>query len=135
MVPYCLVILGFSFLTYDIITGEVTVGFIVFFPFISSTSIFGFLGISCLFLGMITLFFIIPKIYLLNDYQTTDFSDNEMRSSINQSRKKMKSVGIVFLGPIPIIFGLKRTVKLYMILLCAIVLLLLLIYASLLLNK
>lgn len=135
MIPYCLFIVGFSFIAYGIITGEVTVGFIVFVPFMSSTGIFGFLGFSFLFLGMISLFLLLSMYYSHQEYQNNVFLDTKVKSGIIKSRKKIKSAGIVFIGPIPIIFGFKLRNVGFMILLCIIVLVLLFIYASLLLNR
>lgn len=134
--PISLFLLGIIFLAYGMLSGEVTVGLVVFIPFVMSTGIFGFLGIMSLFLSMLSLFFVIslyPPHYVQSPSET---SYDQEKESINQvSGKKIHTGGVIFIGPIPIVFGSNQKITKYMLLASIIILFLFVLYASLLLNE
>ena len=131
--PIIFFIFGLVFLAYGILIGEVKVGIAVFIPFVMSNGPFGFLGIICLFFSMLSLFLIFPKLYLGSYHQTED--NYELRESHFSSKETLRTGGVIFLGPIPIVFGSNKRITRYMILASIIILILILIYASLLLNE
>ena len=120
LIPMSLFLLGLFFLGYGIIIGEVTIGLAVFIPFIMSNGLFGFLGIICLILSMLSLFFIIPMISQNQIYQT--FQTNHTIERAESSSKKSKIGGVIFLGPIPIVFGSNKKITRSMILVSIIIL-------------
>lgn len=131
--PIIFFIFGLFFLVYGSLIGEVRVGIVVFIPFIMSNGLFGFLGIICLFFSMLSLFLIFPKLYLGSYHQVED--NYELRKSHFSSKEKFRTGGVIFLGPIPIIFGSNKRITRYMIIASIIILIVILIYASLLLNE
>lgn len=125
LIPISLFLLGVFFLGYGLFIGEVTIGLAVFIPFIISNGLFGFLGISCLFLSMLFLFFILPLSASnhKSQYHQTGF-DNE---TFDSNTKKSKIGGVVFLGPIPIVFGSDKKVTKSMIVVSIIILIIILV--------
>lgn len=125
LIPISLFLLGVFFLGYGLFIGEVTIGLVVFIPFILSNGLFGFLGISCLFLSMLSIFFILPLSVSNHkpQYHQSGF-ENETFDSVS---KKSKIGGVVFLGPIPIVFGSDKKVTKSMILVSIIILIIILV--------
>ena len=133
-IPLILFFFGVILLGYGIMIGEVTVGLAVFIPFIISRGFFGFLGITFLFLSMLSLFFIFPKLSW-DQYQQNIPSEYEHEGFKSSSERKINGGGVIFLGPIPIVFGSNKKIARYMILTSIIILIIMLFYASLLLNE
>ncbi len=84
----CLFILGFS-------EGDVTAGFFVIFPFIMGSGVYGSLGVLCFFIAFLCYIFSFSS-KIEKDY-----------SNIGYESKKSSSKwgGVVFIGPVPIVFG------------------------------
>lgn len=131
--PIIFFIFGLFFLVYGSLIGEVRVGIVVFIPFFMSNGPFGFLGIMCLFFSLLSFFLIFPKLYLGSYHQAED--NYELKDSHFSSTEKLRTGGVIFLGPIPIIFGSNKRITRYMIIASIIILIVILIYASLLLNE
>lgn len=115
--------------------GEITVGLIIFIPFIISSSLFGFLGITCIVFSMLSIFFILQQ-QVWNQFYKPDQNrfDNKMNKYFFQKNSKIK--GVIFLGPIPIVFGSDKKIS-YSIIIVSIILIFILVfsYASLFLNE
>jgi uncharacterized protein (TIGR00304 family) len=126
-------IIGLGLLCYGFLLGEVSIGLIVFFPFISANGIVGFIGILFIMFSLFILFFY-PLFFVNNWYQLQKDKGNFFSKDFNP-QKKVQSGGILFLGPIPIIFGSNKKITKYMIVLSIIILIFYLLYASLLLNE
>lgn len=133
--PISLFVIGIIFLGYGILIDEVQVGLIVFIPFVISSGVFGFLGISCIFLSMISLFFVLSKLSWDQSQRETQSRDYETEMMRPSSEKKVQTGGVIFIGPIPIIFGSNKKITRYMIIVSIIIFILIIIYASLLLNE
>jgi len=134
LIPLSLFFLGCVFVGYGIVIGEVSVGFAVFIPFIISTGLFGFFGIICIFLSMLS-FFLVVSALSSNQYFQQSERDYESRTIHHSSDKKINAGGVIFIGPIPIIFGSNQKITRYMIIASIIILILIILYASLLLNE
>jgi uncharacterized protein (TIGR00304 family) len=116
LLPISLFLLGVFFLGYGLFIEEVTIGLAVFIPFIISNGVFGFLGIICLFLSMISLFFILTQL------SSIPYSNqSQQRDKGEHSSKKSKIGGVIFLGPIPIVFGSDKKITQSMILVSIII--------------
>ena len=87
--PAILFISGIALLILALITGEAKGGIIVIFPFIIGTGLLSLFGILFIFLSFILFFFSFPK-----------EMEYEMVQSVQEKKK-----GIIFIGPIPIIFS------------------------------
>jgi uncharacterized protein (TIGR00304 family) len=131
--PISFFVLGLIFLVYGLLIDEVSVGIAVFIPFVMSDGLFGFFGIMCMFFSMISLFLILPKLSL--GFYTGSEADYEIKDLKSSSERKARIGGVIFLGPIPFIFGSNKKITKYMILASIIILILILLYASLLLNE
>lgn len=131
-IPLSLFVLGFVFLGIGIFIGEVTVGLAVFIPFVMSNGVFGFAGIGFLFLSMLSLFFILPRL-TWTQYHHELRHDDEPYSffETTSSEKKTKMGGVIFLGPIPIVFGSNKKITKWMILVSIIILFIMLGYIML----
>jgi uncharacterized protein (TIGR00304 family) len=107
----CCLGLGFVLLFIGIHLGQVKGGILVIFPFLIGTGLFATLGmvliIAALFLYIMHIFFRFQNF--------TDENIVQHEKSIQQ--KSTKIGGIIFIGPIPIIFGShwKLTVSLLLI--------------------
>lgn len=119
ILPLSLFVFGSIFLGYGLYIGEITVGLIVFIPFITSNGFYGFLGISCFFLSMLSLFFILPKI------QQNIFHEPQFDDQTSTHTSKMR--GVIFIGPIPIVFGSNKKITKTMILVSIIILIIILV--------
>ncbi len=84
----CLFILGF-------LEGEVSGGFFVIFPFIMGSGVYGSAGVLCFFIAFLFYIFSFSS-KLETDYSTIDYEPKKTSS---------KWGGVVFIGPIPIVFG------------------------------
>jgi uncharacterized protein (TIGR00304 family) len=107
---------------------------IVFIPFIITSGLFGLLGITCICLSMVSIFFILPQ-QLWNQFfnQAQNRFDNKINKSFFQKRSTMK--GVIFLGPIPIVFGSDKKITLSIKIVIILILILVFSYASLFLNE
>ncbi len=132
--PISLFFLGILFLGYGLFIGEVTVGLIVFIPFVMSTGLLSFLGIICLFLGMLTFFFVASSLPW-QKYQRPQDWQYEADSMQQSVEKNVETGGVIFIGPIPIVFGSNKKITKYMIIASIIILFFIVLYASLLLNE
>ncbi len=101
--PAILFILGIALLILALITGEAKGGIIIIFPFIIGTGLLSLFGILFIFLSFILFFLSFPK-------------DMEYEVQPLQEKKK----GIIFIGPIPIIFSGDIKIAWFIILLIAI---------------
>lgn len=98
------------FIIYGIMIGEIKLGMVVFLPFLIGT------GFSSVF-AFLFLFF---AIFLLFHSMSFPFRSNikdfplEMKE-MKRSEKSLRSAGIIFIGPFPIIFGSNKKLTLILI--------------------
>jgi uncharacterized protein (TIGR00304 family) len=126
-------IIGLCCLGYGFLIDEVSIGLVVFFPFIIANGMFGFIGILCLMLSMFVLFFY-PLFFDNNWYDMKKDEGNFFSKEFNP-HKKVQSGGVIFLGPLPIVFGSNKKMVKLTIVLSIIIFIFYLLYASLLLNE
>jgi uncharacterized protein (TIGR00304 family) len=90
---------GLAFFILGASNNEIQVGFFLIFPFIVGSGIYSFLGFCLIFL------FIVLLLYNFISLNETSINNQIAIEEITSPKKKLKVSGIVFLGPIPLIFG------------------------------
>jgi len=108
-------ILSFIFLIFGFISGDVEGGIFIIFPFVKGSGLIGFFGIICLFLSF--LFFMLSFAYNFEQkFDTTLEKQVKTKSS-------KKFGGVVFIAPIPVIFGSNLKIAIFMMILALIIIL------------
>jgi uncharacterized protein (TIGR00304 family) len=113
-------ILGIVFLIIGVLSGNIEVGFFIFFPFLIGTGLHAFFGFIFVFLGVILYisgFF--SKISLFHE----DSGSGIIDSTYSDRKKSVKGGGVVLIGPIPIVFGSNWKITVVMIVLTIILVL------------
>lgn len=126
-------IIGLFFIGYGFLIDEVSIGLVVFFPFIIANSMVGFVGILFIIFSMLLLFFF-PLFFVNSRYHIQKDEGNIFPKEYDP-QKKVQSGGVIFIGPIPIVFGSNKKMTKYIIVISIIILIFYLLYASLLLNE
>lgn len=80
---------------FGFLQGDVQGGFFIVFPFIIGSGIYGSLGVLCFFMSF--LFYI----FSFSSKTNKDYSQN----GVELKKSSSKWGGVVFVGPIPIVFG------------------------------
>lgn len=101
----------FLFLLIGVLTEEIKVGFFLIFPFFIGTGIFAALGVVFIFIAI--LFLIFGFFTTMSDYSDLELKDS---SELN-GKKKLKTGGIILIGPIPIVFGSNKKIVIVMLIL------------------
>ncbi|MCD6481112.1 MAG: DUF131 domain-containing protein [Thermoplasmata archaeon] len=91
-IPQLLFISGTILLFLAFLTGEGKGGIFIIFPFFYGSGIFSMVGILLIFLSFLSFFFSFP-----HEMGKTEFPPTE--------KTEMKTGGIIFIGPIPIVFS------------------------------
>ena len=96
--------IGIGLMIVGAITGKGGVFLLFFIPVFYGTGIFSMLGVLCIMFAMIVLFYS----FVFSFHQPV--SENILYPSEPnyEYRKKSKIGGVIFLGPIPIVFGSDR---------------------------
>ena len=92
-------LIGIVFFILGALQGEIKTGFIVIFPFVAGTGIYAFAGFIFIFIAILLFFF---------GFKTSIESDEsklEKEDSKSTKKSSIKGGGVVFIGPIPIVFG------------------------------
>lgn len=132
ILPFLFLILSFIILAYGYYLGEVSIGLLVIFPLITTNGLVGVIGVILFIISIFIIFIQIPK----SIFHSDAYNNRENIFNVDKKvDKKVQAGGVIFLGPIPIIFGNNRNVIKYMIYTSIIMILLIIIYASLLLNE
>lgn len=98
-----LILTGAGSLLYAVISGEAHVALLLIFPIIYGSGIYSLMGILILILG-IFLLFLSPLESLDRRIVYPENSENEFV----ESERKTNFGGVIFIGPIPIVFGSDR---------------------------
>lgn len=85
------------FFAFSFINGKTEVGIFLIFPFVKSSDIFGFIGAVFLFLSFLMFMFSFTSNFQKNF--------NKLGNESSDKKSRVKGGGIVFIGPIPIVFG------------------------------
>jgi len=110
-------IVGFVFFSIGVLTGEVEVGFFLFFPFLIGSGFISFLGLILVFFSIFL--FIYGFVNTNLEFANKQFEvDSEPKTN-----KKLKGGGIVLIGPIPIVFGTNLKITIMIIIITLIILL------------
>ena len=98
-----MILTGFILITISMIQGESSSGVIIIFPFFYGSGILSFSGILCIILGFFMYTFSqFENLSRYDEYNKIGHKDIHYQTNI---KKKIKGGGVVFIGPIPIIFG------------------------------
>jgi uncharacterized protein (TIGR00304 family) len=100
LIPLLLLIFGIAFLVIGYLSGELESGLILIFPVLVGSGPFAFIGFMCIFLSILSIFFVIARYY--NQPEEIDYG---IKNSNNKSKPTMKEGGVILIGPIPIVFG------------------------------
>ena len=101
-------ILGIIFFIMGFLSGDVETGIIVIFPFFSGSGIYPFLGFIFIFIAIVLFIFGLASRTVSEDF------GNEIGQPDQQKKTSIKGGGVVFIGPIPIIFGSNWKIALLM---------------------
>ncbi len=110
-------ILSIIFFIIGFNSGKVEGGIFIIFPFVKGSGLIGFLGVICLFLSFI--FFMFGFSYDINN--KLNYFENKDKKIRTKSSKKFG--GIVFIGPILIVFGSSLKMIIFVLIIVLIVLL------------
>lgn len=101
---------GLAILIYSIVTGGSKLYLFLFFPLIVTDDIFGILGALFLIIGFIALFASIT-FYRARSVigQMLDLEDGEYEVQVG--KPKVTTGGMLFIGPIPIVWGSDKKVN------------------------
>lgn len=117
---FFLVFLVFAFIFFAIglFTGEVEAGIFVVFPFLKGSGLFAFLGFIFLFLTFLTFIFSFSLDFKKDIGESLDNS-----KSFDDKKSNTEGGGVVFIGPIPIVFGSNWKVAVVLIILAIVIML------------
>lgn len=119
-IPLICLITGIIFIIIAVLSGKASIAVFVVFPIVYGGGIFMLLGILFIFLSFI-LFFFIP-------YEGYTVSKRRKYHGWDEVRDKESSYGgVIFIGPIPIVFGKDESITtkmLYLALIIAVLLVL-----------
>ncbi|RLF47030.1 MAG: hypothetical protein DRN29_03630 [Thermoplasmata archaeon] len=107
--PAILFILGIALLLIAFVKGEAEAGIFIIFPFIAGSGILSFFGMLLIFLSFILFIFSFPL-------------KSELQEAPMPAKMEKKTGGIVFIGPIPVIFSSDLTTAKILIIVATIIL-------------
>ena len=110
----CFIIAGFLFIL-GFLSEEVSGGFVIIFPIIIGTGIYSFFAMLLIIIGFITWFFGSVSINIEEEFKLSKSDENL------PEKRKIKGGGLVFIGPIPIIFGSNWKITLVLMLVALII--------------
>lgn len=118
VVPVILFISGFGLLVYDVIQGKGSGGFFIIFPFIIGYGLFSFIGTLMMMLSVL-IFFFLPFCYVKYqpELERPEHAPEAPASEAKIDEAKKEFGGVVFIGPVPIVFGSSRKMVYFMIVL------------------
>ena len=101
-------ILGIIFFVMGFLSGDVETGIIVIFPFLSGSGIYPLLDFIFIFIAILLF------IFGLANRAVSEGFDYEIGEPGKQKKTSIKGGGVVFIGPIPIVFGSNWKIALVM---------------------
>ncbi|MBN2603110.1 MAG: DUF131 domain-containing protein [Candidatus Thermoplasmatota archaeon] len=115
IIPLFLLIFGIAFLVIGYLSGELEAGLIIIFPILIGSGPFTFLGFVFIFLSVVSIFLL--QYSYLNKSEENYFGIND---SNNKAKQSIKGGGVVFIGPIPIVFGSSRKIAIILLIIAMI---------------
>lgn len=113
-------LLGFGLMALAIYRGEATLGLFIIFPVFMGSGPLTLLGMLCIFLGF--LLFFVAGMHMIGEVNDVDHIVQDSYSDMdtvpmysNTDRRKSSFGGVVFLGPIPIVFGSSQEMARWMV--------------------
>ena len=116
-----LFVTGIIFFALGILSGEVKMGFVVFFPFLIGTGVYALLGFIFFFISILLFMFGFIGSYSLKSLESPAFYDKE--GSNVETKSSVKGGGVIFIGPIPIVFGSNWKIAIIMMILAFVLML------------
>jgi uncharacterized protein (TIGR00304 family) len=117
IIPILLLLIGILFIFIGYISGELEAGIFIIFPILIGSGPFAFIGFVCIFLSFISFFFIQGSYF-----NQTEEIDLKVFDSNNKAKHSIKGGGVVFIGPIPIVFGSSWKIAIFLLMIAAILL-------------
>lgn len=116
-----LIVAGAAVLSVALTQGEATLSLFVIFPVITAAGPWAGLGILLLVAGFFALFLTLPLWFAATGTESTEREPGTLPSATRPppSASPRRWGGVVFLGPVPIVFGSDATVAKWMILVSA----------------
>jgi len=126
---FILFLFGIGCFLIAFLEGNVHVGVFFIFPFFIGEGVWSVLGVLLLFLSIVS-FMIRPFNKIESRPVFNEYTTNPQNSDEPYRQKKGKFGGIIFIGPIPIIFGQDKKTTAYLLLLGIIIFVVLSVIAS-----
>jgi uncharacterized protein (TIGR00304 family) len=108
---FILFILGIVLIGASAVFGKGKIGLLLFIPVFYGTGILAFFGILCIVVSMFLMFYSMTSI----------LGDEEEHVAPVKQERKVKAGGIIFIGPVPIVFGSDTKIVYIMLILALIV--------------
>lgn len=129
--PAFLFIAGLLLLIYGFLKGEISAGFFLVFPFFVGSGAFSFVGILLIMISAGLFFFVrFPHYQHKDNYEEMEAPGGQEGKGGEKSERK-EFGGVIFIGPIPIVFGSARKMGYVMTIAAAVVAVLTLIFVLL----
>ena len=125
IIPLLFLIFGIAFLVIGYLSGELEAGLIIIFPILIGSGPFAFLGFVFIFLSVVSIFLL--QYSYLNKSEENYFGINDSNSKAKQS---IKGGGVVFIGPIPIVFGSSWKIAIILLIIAMILFLILFLFGK-----
>ncbi|MBS3816105.1 MAG: DUF131 domain-containing protein [Candidatus Thermoplasmatota archaeon] len=104
--PILVLFSGILFVLLGVIEGDATITLLFFIPVISGSGIYLLIGVLLIFLSFI-LFFVLSTVGYSSERSG---KVEERRPAEKTSKKESKYGGVIFIGPIPIVFGKDKSI-------------------------
>lgn len=115
---FFLFVIGITLILLDVIVGKGKMFLFFFIPVFYSGGILSIIGFLCIIFSMLLVFY-------------SFFVSAEIESPIQEKVKIDKSAGgIIFIGPIPILFGTEKNIVKIMVIVCIVMMILLIFLVS-----
>ena len=106
-------LLAIFFIILGVSSGEVEFGVVLIFPFFVGTGLYAAGGIFCLFIAFLLSFFGFSFRFVDRHSTESDFEDKKTETSVKG--------GVIFIGPLPIVFGSNYKIALVMMIIAIII--------------
>jgi uncharacterized protein (TIGR00304 family) len=99
-----LLVLGIAAVAYGLSQGQGSLSLFLIFPVVTATGIWSAVGVALIFVGFIGTFFVLPTVRGRGSTTLTP-PTNDAITNEPASPTGRRWGGVVFLGPIPLVFG------------------------------
>ncbi len=105
MIPVISLFLGFLLVIMSVLTGEADIALVFIFPVVYGAGIYLALGIFLIILSF-------PLFIFIGGYGRTEYPDNHKKDGqlpTDAQKSGSEYGGVIFIGPIPIVFGKNKS--------------------------